>query len=155
MTQELQGLLAGATPGEWQIQDGCSWRRIGTAFHDGDVLCPTNSRTDGHPDLVADDGKLYANLKLIVAAVNALPELLASLTAKDAEIAALTEALTPSGDTKAEYIGEFSFPVCHLDEDGEEVWHPTPVPWDTIKEIMAAISARAARALHENPELKA
>lgn len=56
---------------------------------------------------------------------------------------AATEALTPSGDTKAAYMGEFSFSV--------EVAHPRlgsehrsiDVPWTTIKEIMAAIRARA------------
>lgn len=56
----------------------------------------------------------------------------------------LEEALTPSGDTKAAYIGEFRFAV--------ELYHPrlgsetrtVEVPWTTIKEIMAAIRARAA-----------
>lgn len=58
----------------------------------------------------------------------------------------LTEALTPSGDTKAAYMGEFAFNVMvdSIDEDDDE---PVPmqvyVPWTTIKEIMAAISARA------------
>lgn len=71
----LRELLAKATPGPWMVQDGCSWRRIGTHSHDGDVLCPTN-QNDGHPDLIASDGKRDHNLRLIVAAVNALPGLL-------------------------------------------------------------------------------
>ena len=57
---------------------------------------------------------------------------------------ALKEALTPSEGTKASYIGEFKHPVKAFDEDGEEVTFPATVPWTTIKEIMAAILARAA-----------
>jgi hypothetical protein len=49
------------------------------------------------------------------------------------------KALTPSAETKAEYIGEFSFRVP-LGEDG---YIEPAVPWTTIKEIMAAIRARA------------
>jgi len=59
----------------------------------------------------------------------------------------MREALTPSGDTKAAYMGEFKFDVMFpsLDEDDDEpVPHPVTVPWDTIKEIMAAIAGRAA-----------
>ncbi len=78
-TEQLRELLAKATPGPWKIQDGCSWRRIGTDRGDGNVLCPTNHSGDGHPDLTANGGDTYANLKLIVAAVNALPALLSEL----------------------------------------------------------------------------
>jgi hypothetical protein len=67
------------------------------------------------------------------------------LSAREAK---LVEALTPSGDTKAAYMGEFSFPgvIRYENEDGEECEdaHKIPVPWTTIKEIMAAIRARAA-----------
>ena len=55
----------------------------------------------------------------------------------------LVEALTPSGDTKAAYMGEFSFPVADTDEDGSEYTRKQYVPWDTIKQIMAAIVSRA------------
>jgi hypothetical protein len=68
-------LVGKATPGEWMVQDGCSWRRIGTRFHDGDVLCPMAHR-DGCPDLIAADGRRDDNLALIVALVNAAPALL-------------------------------------------------------------------------------
>lgn len=70
-----------------------------------------------------------------------------------AENRALTEALTPSADTKAAYIGEFSFNVEVWDPDGgedgegEAVLESKTVPWTTVKEIMAAISARARQAL--------
>ena len=58
------------------------------------------------------------------------------------------EALTPSGDTKAAYMGEFSFIIMQAQEDehGEAIECPSKVyvPWTTIKEIMAAIRSRAA-----------
>lgn len=60
----------------------------------------------------------------------------------------MREALTPSGDTKAAYRGEFKIDVPEMveNDDGEmeEHWRSIPVPWTTIKEIMAAIVARAA-----------
>lgn len=65
-----------------------------------------------------------------------------------ARIQVLEEALKPSGETKAAYIGEFSFTVTgfELDDDGEpfEAQQTVTVPWTTVKEIMAAISDRAA-----------
>lgn len=67
-----------------------------------------------------------------------------SVAALEARIAALEEALNPSGDTKAAYIGEFTFSYEATDEEGEPCTVRQSVPWTTIKEIMAAISARAA-----------
>jgi hypothetical protein len=63
--------------------------------------------------------------------------------------ARLVEALTPSGDTKAAYHGEFSFSeTSQFWDDVTEEWEThtknTLVPWTTIKEIMAGIRARAA-----------
>ncbi len=56
-----------------------------------------------------------------------------------------TEALTPSAETKAAYIGEFKFDleVAHDPETWETM--KVDVPWTTIKEIMSAIRARAER----------
>lgn len=57
----------------------------------------------------------------------------------------LEKALTPSADTKAEYMGEFTIAVdrygIELDEPDDETARVDriPVPWTTIKEIMAAI----------------
>jgi hypothetical protein len=70
------------------------------------------------------------------------------LTAR-AKLAKYEEAVKPSGDTKAAYIGEFTFPLEQWDpnagEDGEGelVLEDVTVPWTTVKEIMAAIKARA------------
>lgn len=72
-----------------------------------------------------------------------LPKL-RELEAAKAEIERLREALTPSGATKAAYGGEFTFPICIGDDDGEDIHDIVTVPWTTIKEIMAAIRARAA-----------
>jgi hypothetical protein len=58
-------------------------------------------------------------------------------------LARMEGALTPSGETKADYMGEFSFPDAITDEDGNEMTVRVTVPWTTIKEIMAAIHARA------------
>ena len=52
------------------------------------------------------------------------------------------EALTPSAETKGEYSGEFWF---WLGMEGPNEPRTT-VPWDTIKQIMAAIRARAESA---------
>lgn len=65
--------------------------------------------------------------------------------------AAYIEALTPSAGTKAEYIGEFTIAVERfLNEDDEpddggavDPYDHIQVPWTTIKQIMAAIRARA------------
>ena len=58
-----------------------------------------------------------------------------------AENERLREALTPSGATKAAYHGEFGFELLARDGEGVDCHM---VPWTTIKEIMAAISKRAA-----------
>ncbi len=50
---------------------------------------------------------------------------------------AYREALTPSGETKATYMGEF-----HIIQGNRRI----PVPWTTIKEIMHAIKRRAENA---------
>lgn len=51
---ELRAALeAGPTPGPWRVQDGCSWRRIGSDLGDGDILRPVVNQNDGWPDLAA------------------------------------------------------------------------------------------------------
>lgn len=60
-----------------------------------------------------------------------------------AERDALREALTPSGATKAAYIGEFRMDFNEIDEFGEDRTVCLDVPWTTVKEIMAAILKRA------------
>jgi hypothetical protein len=62
-----------------------------------------------------------------------------------AEIDRLTEALTPSADTKAAYMGEFYWEEVYMDDDGHDVVRKIPVPWTVIKQIMAAIRTRGAQ----------
>lgn len=59
------------------------------------------------------------------------------------EVERLREALTPSGETKAAYMGEFLIGLPDVDENGIEYTRKINVPWTTIKEIMAAIRERA------------
>jgi cell division protein FtsL len=62
-----------------------------------------------------------------------------------AENARLWEALEPNAETKRAYIGEFHFDIEMPDpDDGDDVVTRVDVPWTTVKEIMAAIRARAA-----------
>lgn len=64
------------------------------------------------------------------------------------DVERLREALAPSGATKAAYHGEFSFRLFEgVGDDGEDMYRKVYVPWDTVKEIMAAIRARAALSL--------
>lgn len=100
---------------------------------------PSERDAPGHTDLMVAPETLDAFME-----ANPLPP--------DREAAirreALEEALTPSGDTKAAYMGEFKFgiAVTEYDEDEEqyvEVHRDIPVPWDTIKQIMNAIRDRA------------
>lgn len=67
-----------------------------------------------------------------------------ALESQSQELARLRGALTPSADTKAAYMGEFTFSETYTNEDGNDVTVACLVPWTTIKEIMAAIRARAA-----------
>lgn len=100
---DLKRLAEEATPGPWVLQDGCSWRRIGTREHDGNVLCPTKAN-DGHPDLCAGRGEdVYANLRFICAAnPQKVLEILAENEAKDAEIERLRSAAAMACDLLAE-----------------------------------------------------
>ena len=45
-------------PLEWQLQTSNSFRRIGTTYGDGHVLCGTKHPIDGHPDLTGATGVL-------------------------------------------------------------------------------------------------
>lgn len=74
-----------------------------------------------------------------------------AIRATQAENERLREALEPSGETKAEYIGDFSVRFPMFDDNGEEYTHSINVPWTTIKEIMCAIRQRAALAGGDGP----
>lgn len=81
-----------------------------------------------------------------------------ALAAANARVEMLTEALEPSGDTKAAYSGEFYERVeipnpmyeDNEDDEPETIMQYVPVSWITIKQIMAAIATRAALTGGEN-----
>lgn len=111
MNDELERLIREATPGPW--------------YEVGDPTVFTSMIScDGEEGTIAFDVKTF-NAALIVAAVNALPEMLA-----------LRKALDPN-ETKHAYIGEIK------NENGSYV------SWTTIKDVMAMISARARAALSQ------
>lgn len=81
------------------------------------------------------------------------PKLADAIAQRDAalsELARLKAALTPSADTKAEYIGEFKFAITGDNEDGSNIETVT-VPWTTTKEIMARILAYALPSPPKDP----
>lgn len=77
-------------------------------------------------------------------AADEIDRLTARVAELEAERNALKEALTPSADTKAAYIGEISFTGKYFDGDGNEYQDKVQVPWSATKGIMAMIAARAA-----------
>jgi hypothetical protein len=82
----------------------------------------------GYTDAVISQGVNYTNFRAdLLTAAQARAE------QAEADVARLQEALAPSGDTKAAYIGEVK------DPDTKRY-----VSWTAIKMIMAMIAARAA-----------
>jgi hypothetical protein len=75
-----------------------------------------------------------------------IEQALDALSARPSREEGMREALTPSANTKAAYIGEFKFNIPDTDDDGYSLAREVVVPWTTIKEIMAAILARTALA---------
>jgi hypothetical protein len=74
---------------------------------------------------------------------NECPSTAAVARLRDA-LTELREALTPSAETKAAYIGEFKMRLHRRDECGDEYHEDVTLSWTVIKEIMTAISNRAA-----------
>jgi hypothetical protein len=57
--QHLRACALAAPRGHYELQTSNSFRRIGQRYGgDGDVLCGTTQRSDGHPDLHAAPGVL-------------------------------------------------------------------------------------------------
>lgn len=74
--EELKRLHAAATPAPWSVWDSNSFRRI-SHKGDGDVICGTIQRSDGHPDLYAK----RADLDFLCELRNAFPAIVARLEA--------------------------------------------------------------------------
>jgi len=103
LVAEWEKAAEGVTKWPWQVYDGCSWRRIGTAqsvgrHDDCAVLAPTKA-SDGHPDLTCSRGNdREANLAWIARCspdnvLSALRSLSAKLTDVERERDTLTERL--------------------------------------------------------------
>ena len=127
------------TPGPWEA-DGPVWNKI--IWEDGEnrvcFMAHSNGRNDGRDEANA---RRIARVPEMEDTIIAQADQIAAL---EAENARLREALTPSAETKACYSGEFFFSDTFTDENGDEQPYIVSVPWTSIKEIMAAIRARAA-----------
>jgi len=126
--REIREGLAMVTPGPWEWDNGEGYGR-------DSIWAPTGLIAQG----VGDSAEAEETVQhLARCSPDRLDILTRAFEARGKEIAALREALTPSGETKADYIGEFKFAAY----DGDE---PVYVPWPVIKEIMKKILGRAER----------
>ena len=105
---ELRGVLDKATPGEWAFDES---RRMSLAVVvDGQRIVTHDAEYDVNDDLFID-GAAYHNLRLIAAAVNAIPRLLSLAESQGVEVERLQEQADRLCD------------VCHRDANG------TPTGW--------------------------
>lgn len=113
-----------------------------------DIKRYTSAHSTGSFRLDIEEARLLIDrVETLEACLRCDNESVRSAWAREAEwkarVAEIEAALTPSTATKAAYMGEFSFPVvARLGRD--EVTRQVAVPWDTVKQIMAAIRAQAA-----------
>lgn len=122
-TKKLYLLLNDAAELPWILATSNSWRRIVDARHT--PVCQPINQPDGHPDLLFAGGPEGANAQLMIEAVNALPELLATIDAQAARIEAqdiivssVAGSLARHGVTEADDPGE-AIDVLVADKDAE------------------------------------
>lgn len=126
--------------------DIISSSKLGEPFEDTARLALNAAlATQPHAQRIA---KLEAEVERLLGKLNnATGEVFEVCTERDQALAReehLREALTPSPNTKATYMGEFRMGVRLRDPNsGEEDQRSVDVPWTTIKEIMAAIRGYA------------
>lgn len=131
-------------------------RRLKDRLADRDALDEELKRSRAEVDrlqkLIANDGGWTVPRQLLEESRAEQSEPPPKVRGKKA-LARLLEALTPSGATKAAYMGEFRFSFCHgFDEDGNDVVIDVQVPWTTIKAVMAAIVKRASVSTIDLPD---
>jgi len=156
--EEILEGCEGVTPGPWFDENPgddvtLGWVNDSDPLNDGGSLATTWAA--GRP---VGEGKINAAhiARLDPQTVSSLATELLALRKRVGE---LEGALTPTAETKAAYIGEFTIAVERIvNEDDEPVDDgadaPDPydhiqVPWTTIKQIMAAIRAFALHAPKE------
>ena len=149
--EAIAALMDGVTEGPWDLRtlENFGWNVVsykgGNKF---DIVRVAKSSDEANarfiaaardlvPALAAENEKLRAVIKFLqdldAISVAAVLELTDERDALTAEVARLKEALTPSGDTKAAYMGEVR----------DDVWGGRIVSWTAIKAVMAMISAHA------------
>jgi hypothetical protein len=120
-----------------------------------DVLNEIDMRVSQYERIEQLETKLAEQLKATQQAWNERDGEKRKRLQAEAKLAEAVEALTPSAATKAAYHGEFSFELYEgVSDAGIDQHRKVYVPWDTVKQIMAAIRARAAIAAH-NSEVEA
>lgn len=108
------------TPGPWFVDGRVSTRVVNET---GRTVCSTGGTTSNGDDNTHRENE--ENAKLI------------------AKLPHIVEALTPSSDTKAAYMGEFWVRHPYRTEGGKHEVVRISVPWTEIKKIMAAIRRQA------------
>jgi hypothetical protein len=98
-------------------------------------ICYGQHLTKDHPPNACKHGSLKRTCDICAAE--------AERDALRAENERLKGALTPSAETKAAYMGEFTVRLPEVDDNGEEYMRSVNVPWITIKRIMKAIHKQA------------
>ena len=77
---------------DWQLQTSNSFRRIGTYYGDGDVVCGTTHPRDRHPDLLAAPGVLDY---VVAAQPRIVLSLLDDLDSSEGKLEQAREAIEP------------------------------------------------------------
>lgn len=94
LADKLEALWNRSTPGRWAVYSSNSWRRIGMEGPFKEIIYPVRHAGDGHPDLSGPN--VDADLALLTALHNAVPEILKALRAEALpKESALLEALRP------------------------------------------------------------
>ena len=106
---EIERLLAAATPGEWAIGIRDGKRAIAGYVGEWIAILPHGHR-DGFG--CTSDNELLANRSLIVALHNSAPAILTEIRELRAENARLREVVKHYGDTLCEGIGECVGDFC-------------------------------------------
>lgn len=144
-TEELRILLEKTQPGNDRSCDHCGG--FGEIFsHHPDCSNDDCVLACGIDDCDGQVTACFCRERFTDAALAALPSLLDQIEVLTKERDAYRDALDPN-ETKAAYIGEIKFRTIEFDEFGDEHTVTRTLEWDTTKDVMAMIRARARSAL--------
>jgi len=104
--EAIQARVDAATPGPWELWDGCSWRRIGRKAHQGErpIIEPVIA-SDGHPDFAGQN--LALDLKFAIESRTDVPNLLHTIEKLREERDELKSELTQEARIKKQVEQEF------------------------------------------------